>query len=88
MSALVTSEIFRLFVNTLTADEKYSRRNMRIFWQQLQTLLSQKGKTFFGFFIAFLKCAWNLEHSEKKEEYPSLIITEIIESERDLYLIV
>ena len=88
MSALVTSEIFRLFVNTLTADEKYSRRNMRIFWQQLQTPLSQKGKTFFGFFIAFLKCAWNLEHSEKKEEYPSLIITEIIESERDLYLIV
>ena len=88
MSALVTSEIFRLFVNTLTADEKYSRRNMRIFWQQLQTPLSQKGKTFFGFFIAFLKCAWNLEHSEKKEEYPRLIITEIIESERDLYLIV
>ena len=88
MSALVKSEIFRLFVNTLTADEKYSRRNMRLFWQQLQTPLSQKGKTFFEFFIAFLKCAWNLEHSEKKEEYPSLIITEIIESERDLYLIV
>ena len=88
MSALVTSEIFRLFVNTLTTDEKYSRRNMRIFWQELQTPLSQKGKTFFGFFIAFLKCAWNLEHSEKKEEYPRLIITEIIESERDLYLIV
>ena len=40
----------------------------------------------FGFFIAFLKCAWNLEHSEKKEEYPSLIITEIIASERDVYL--
>ena len=88
MPALVTSGIFRLFVNTLTADEKYSRRNMRIFWQELQTPLSQKGKTFFGFFIAFLKCAWNLEHSEKKEEYPRLIITEIIESERDLYLIV
>ena len=50
--------------------------------------LSQKGKTFFGFFIAFLKCAWNLEHSEKKGEYPGLIITDIIESERDVYLIV
>ena len=88
MSALVTSEIFRLFVNTLTADEKYSRRNIRIFWQELRTPLSQKGKTFFGFLIAFLKGAWNLEHSEKKEEYPRLIVTEIIESERDLYLIV
>ena len=85
-SALVTSEIFRAFVNTLTHDDKYSRRNMQIFLQQPQTPLSQKGMAFFGFFIAFLKCAWNLEHSEKKEEYPSLIITEIIASERDVYL--
>ena len=66
MSALVISEIFRLFVNTLTPDDKYSRRYMQIFWQQLQTPLSQKGKTFFQFFMAFLKFAWNLEHSEKK----------------------
>ena len=88
MSSLVRSEIFRLFVSTWTPHEKYSPRNMMIFWQQLQTPLSQKGKTFFGFFIAFLKCAWNLEDSETKEEYPSLIITEIIESEIDIYLIV
>ena len=88
MCALVTSQIFRLFVNTLTPDDKYSRRNMQIFWQQLQTSLSQKGKAFCEFFIAFLKCAWNLEHSENKEEYPSLITTEIIASERDVYLIV
>ena len=31
MSALVTSKIFRLFVNTLSSDDKYSRRNMQIF---------------------------------------------------------
>ena len=86
MSALVTSEIFRLFLNTLTPDDKYSLRYKQIFWQQLQTTLSQKRKTLCGFLIAFLKCAWNLEHSEKKEEYPSLIITEIIASERDFYL--
>ena len=67
MSALITSEIFRLFVNTLTPDDKYSLRNMEIFWEQVQTHLSQKEKTFWGFFIAFLKCAWNLEHSEKKK---------------------
>ena len=54
----------------------------------LQTTLSQKGNTLCGFFIAFLKCAWNLEHSEKKEEYGSLITTEIIASERDVYLTV
>ena len=49
MSALVASEIFRLFVNTLTPDDKYSRRNMQIFWQHIQTPLSQKGKTFCRF---------------------------------------
>ena len=86
MFALVTSEIFRLIVNTLTPNNKYSRRNMQIFWQQFETPLSQKGKSFCGFFIAFLKCAWNIEHSEKKEEYPSRIITEIIASRRDVYL--
>ena len=86
MSALVTSEIFRLFVNTLTPDVKYSRRNMKIFWQQLQTLLSQEENTFCKFLIAFPKCAWNLGHSEQKEEYPSLITNEIIGSERDVYL--
>ena len=86
MSALVTSKIFRLFVNTLTPDDKYSHRNIKTFWQQIETPLSQKGKTFCQFFIAFLKCAWNLEHSEKKEKYTSLIITEIIASEGDVYL--
>ena len=86
MCALVTYQILRLFVNTLTPDDKYSRRNMQIFWQQFKTPLSQKRKTFWGFFIAFLKCAWNLEHSETKEEYPSLIITEIIASKWDIYL--
>ena len=86
MSALVTSEIFRLFVNTLTPDVKYSRRNMPILWQQIQTPSSQKGKTFCQFLIVFLNCGWNLERSENQEEYPSLIITEIIASERDVYL--
>ena len=86
MSALVTYEIFLLFVNTLTPDDKYSRRYMEIFWQQLQTPLSQKWKSLCRLLVAFLKCSLNLEHSEKKEEYPSLIITEIIGSERDVYL--
>ena len=45
-----------------------------------------KNECFFRFLIPILKCAWNLQHSEKKEEYPSLIITEIIASEWDVYL--
>ena len=47
-------------------------------------LYPKNERFFFRFFIKFLKYAWNLEHSEKKEEYPSLIITEIIAYERDV----
>ena len=54
MSELVTFEIFRLFVNTLTPDVKYSRRNMQIFWQTFQNPFSQKRKTFFDFLLHFL----------------------------------
>ena len=50
--------------------------------------LSHKQKTFSWIFIAFLKCAWNLEHFQKKDEYPSLIISEIIDAERRDYLYV
>ena len=73
-------------VNTLTADNKYSRWNVHNFAQQVQTPLSQKQKTFCGFFIAFLKCAWKLEHFEKKDKYPNLIISEIMDCERGGYL--
>ena len=45
-----------------------------------------KKKWLFFDFYCIPKCAWNLEHSEKKEHYPSLIITEIIASEKDVYL--
>ena len=70
----------------LTADNKYSRCNMHNFAQQVQTPLSQKQKAFSRFFITFLKCAWNLEHFEKKDEYPSLIISEIKDCEIGRYL--
>ena len=86
MSPLITSEIFRLFLNTLNPDDRYSCRYMQTFWQQVQASLSHKGETFLRFFIEFLKYAWNLEHFGKKEECPSVIITEIFASERDVYL--
>ena len=54
--------------------------------QQFQTPLSNNQKNFSGFFIAFLKCAWNLEHFQKKDDYTSLIISEIIDAERRGYL--
>ena len=85
-SPAVWYEILRLFVNPLTADDKYSDSNMQNFPQQFQMPLYQKQKTLSGFFIAFLKFAWNLEPFQKEDEYPSLIISEIIDAERRGYL--
>ena len=66
----------------MTTDDKYSRRNMLNFTQEYEAPLSQKQKTFSQFFIPFLKCALNLEHFEKKNEYSSLVISKVIDSER------
>ena len=54
--------------------------------QQLEAPLSRKQKTFSGLFLAFPKCALNLEHLEKKDDYPNLAIYKIIDSERGGYL--
>ena len=86
MSPSVWYEILSLFVNALTVADKYSGSKMQNLRQQFQTPWSRKQKIFSGFFIAFLKCAWNLEHFQKKDEYPSLIISEIIDAERRGYL--
>ena len=53
MSPLITSEIFRLFLNTLTPDDKYSRRYMQIFWQQVQTPYLKKQRLFVNFLLHF-----------------------------------
>ena len=70
----------------MTADDMYIRCNMQNFPQQLQTPISQKQNIYSGFFIAYLKCASNLEHFEKKDEHPSPVFSEIIDSERVGYL--
>ena len=85
-SAFVRSEILTLFFNTLTTDDKYSRRNMLNFTQQFEAPLSQRQKTFSGWFPAFLKCSLNLEHFEKEDEYSSLVFSKVIDSERGGYL--
>ena len=70
----------------MTTDDKYSRRNMLNFTQQFEAPLSQKQETSSGVFIAFLKCALNLQHFEKKDEYPSVVISRNINSEIGDYL--
>ena len=85
-SDLVRSKILGLFVNTLTAECTYCRRNMHTFKEQVQTPFSLKKKTFSGFFIAFLKSIWNGEHFQKKGGSSSLSISEIIDSKGGGYL--
>ena len=85
-SPSVWCEILSLFINALTVDDNYSGSNRQKLPQEFQTPASQKQKIFSWFFIAFLKCVWNLEHFQQKDEYPSLIISEIIDAERRGYL--
>ena len=54
--------------------------------EQIQTPVSQKQKTFSRFFIVFLEGAWNLENIQKEDEYPRLIISEIVDAEKRGYL--
>ena len=70
----------------MTTDEKYSGRNMLNFAKQFEAPLSNKQDAFSAFFIAFLKCALNLELLGKKDEYHSLVISKVNDSERGGYL--
>ena len=63
---LVLCKILRLFVNTLTDDDKYCLLYRENLTQPIQILLSQKQKTFSQFFSAFLKSTLNLENFQKQ----------------------
>ena len=65
-SLLVLCKILRLFVNTLTADDKYSLLNRINLTQPIQILLSKKQKTFSKFFAPFLKSTLNFEIFQKE----------------------
>ena len=51
---------------------------MQNFPQQFQTPISKKQKIFSGFFIAYLECASDLEHFEKKDEHPSPVFPKLL----------
>ena len=57
-----------MFVNTLTADDKYSLLNRDNLTQQNRTQLSQKTKAFSQFFLAFSKYTLNFEDFEKRDD--------------------
>ena len=61
-SLLVIHKIVRPFVNTLTVDEKTYLLTRDNLTETIQIKLSQKQKTFFEFFLAFLKSILNFKH--------------------------
>ena len=66
-------KILRLFVNTLTVDDKHYLLNRDNLAQLIQMQLSEKQKTFPEFFFfAFLKCILKLKHLPKKGDPHSL----------------
>ena len=71
-----------MFVQTLTADDKYSLLNRDNSMQSILTKLSQKLKLVLHFFLAFSKCTLNFEHFQKKDDPCSLFISEITHSEK------
>ena len=77
-----------MFVNTLTADDKYSLLNRDNLTQPIRTPLSQKHKAFYEFYLAFSKCTLNFEHFQKKDDPRSLFISEIMHSEKRGYIYV
>ena len=63
-------EILRLFVNTLTADDKYSLLKRDKLTQAIQMQLSKKKNT-------FSEIIFNFEQFQKKDDPQSLCISEI-----------
>ena len=61
-------KILRYFVNTLTVDDKHYMFNRDNLTQPIQKPLLQKQKTFFQFFLAFLKSILNFKHLPKKDD--------------------
>ena len=57
-----------MFVNTLTADDKYSLLNRDNLLPPIRTQLSQKQEAFPQFFLAFSKSTLNFEHFQKKDD--------------------
>ena len=68
MSPLVICKIFTTFVNTLSANDKYSLVIIDNLTQQIQIQLPLKQKTFSDYLSTFLKFSLNVEHFQKKDD--------------------
>ena len=61
-------KILRLFVNSLTVNDKHYLLNRDNLTQPIHMQLCEKQKTFSEFFVAVLKSILNFKHFPKKED--------------------
>ena len=66
MSALELGKVLGVFVNTLSADDKYSVQYCQNLQLPIQMQLSEKRRRFSEFFVPFLDCTWEFKDIEKK----------------------
>ena len=67
-SLLVIEKFLRLFVNTLTADDKHYMLNRENLTQPVEIQLSEKQKVLSVFFFPFLQSILNFKYLPKKDE--------------------
>ena len=79
---LVICKMLWLFVNTFTADDKYSPLNRDNFTQEINMQLSQKRKSFSHFHAAFLTSRLNFQHFQRNVNPHSQCISEIRDLQR------
>ena len=68
-------KVLRLFVNTLTVDDKHYVLNRENLTQLIQMQLSKKEQTFSVTIFAFLKFILNFEHLPKKMTIIAYVIS-------------
>ena len=75
-------KLLRLFVNTLTANDKHYLLNRDNLTPPIQMQISHQQKTFSQFFLAFSQSILNFKHFPKKDDTHSRCISEINGSEK------
>ena len=81
-SLLWICKSLRLFVNTMSAVDKCFLRNTDNLMEPIHMQLSQKQKTFSGFFNIFSKFRLSFEYFQKKDDAHSLFISEATACEK------
>ena len=82
MSPLELGEIFRVFLNTLTAEHKYPVQYCQNLQLPIQMQLSEKRKTFSESFVTFQESTSNFKQFERKDDRHSQSISEIADCEK------